>query len=120
MFGKYSLYACMKEFQNNRPLIRAYLNGDNIENFDGGDNNDTKNAGKIFNLSIGLFLVVLIINMALFIWCIVALVKFWHEMPDWAKAVSLILLLFQMTPISLLIIYLSKGTGGKKSGFRFY
>jgi uncharacterized protein YqhQ len=118
MLGKYSLYACMKEFQANRPLIRAYLNGDNIENFDGANNTEKK--GKFFNLSIGLFLLIFIINIALFIWCIVAMVKFWHEIPNWAKVVSIILLIFHMTPISLLIIYLSRGKGSKNSGFRFY
>jgi hypothetical protein len=119
MFGKYSLFECIQEFQNNRPLIRAYLKGDNLENFTQNSGND-KNANTIFDVSIGLFLVIFLINISLFIWSLVALVKFWHEMPDWAKAVSIVLILFQMTPIALLIIYLSRGHDGKNSGFRFY
>jgi hypothetical protein len=119
MFDKYSLFECIREFQNNRPLIRAYLNGDNIENYK-GDTSDNKDASKIMNVSIGLFLTFLLINMGLFIWCLVALVKFWHEMPDWARVVSIFLMFFQMTPVALLVIYLSRGQSSKNSGFRFY
>jgi hypothetical protein len=97
--NKFSLWNCLKEFKQNKQQINAYLRHDTYEGMDG--------AG-IMGMGVGLFLIVLCAAIGIFIWNIVALVKFWNRMPQGAAIASLILLLFGFPPISLIVIYASK------------
>lgn len=96
---KYSLPSLFIECQKNRHLIHAYLNNKSIEGYD-------KDSNKIIGLSIGIFLIILLINLALFIWSLILLIKNWHVLPSWAKVIGLLMLFIPPGPLVTIIVCL--------------
>ena len=102
-----SLYDYIKEYHKNKPLIQAYLKNQTIENYGDGDTNDS----TILGLSIGIFITFLLIQIALWIWAIIVLVKYWKYLPDWAKVLGIlgVLPIFFGGPIlTLIVVYVGK------------
>lgn len=108
-FEKYSLFNMIKEYNKNKPIVDAYLQGKSIENYsmsgDGLDDTDK----TILGVSIGVFAVIFIINLVIFIWAIVLLVNHWNDpLPDWAKVCAIIFLVMGLPLISLIILLITK------------
>ena len=104
-----SLYNCIKAYQENKSLINAYLKKESIENFNG--DGDNSGGTKILGFEIGFFLLILAISIGLWIWAIVALVKYWKFLPSWAKVLGIIgvLPILPGGPIvTLLCVYIGK------------
>jgi len=100
----HSLYNYLVEYKNNKDLIKAYLSNQHIENYTSGDN-------TILGFSIGIFLLLLLITFAIWIWAVVILVKYWNKLPDWAKVLGLIGVLPVLPggPImTLIVVYIGK------------
>lgn len=97
-----SLHDFIKTYKENRIIINATLQGQTIEN--SGD-------GTVLGISIVLFLVFFILFLCIWIWALVATVKYWKLLPDWAKVVS-ILGLIPIIPggpiVTLVVVYISK------------
>lgn len=83
----YSLMNLIQAYKANKTLCDAYLKGQSIEGMD----DDSK---KVLGLTLGIFLTVLIISLVLFIVALILLLKDWKVLPDWAKIVGIIGLLF--------------------------
>lgn len=107
-----SLPYSLKLYRDNKGKIDRYfakMQGKPVEGYDGGggDSNDNK---TIAGVGIGLFVLILIIGLGLFIWWIIALVKFWNYMPQVSRWLALILGIFLPggVIIGLIIIYATK------------
>ena len=112
-----SIYILFEKYKENKPLIDAYIKRQSVENFngdgDGGDGIDptTKTGGSILGLSIGFFLLLLAVSIGIWIWAIVALIKYWDRLPDWAKVLG-VLGLIPAVPlgpvVTLICVYVAK------------
>jgi hypothetical protein len=104
---KYSLFNMINEYNKNKPVMDAYIKKYPIEHYD--DQQDGGNADSmVLGMSIGIFILVLVINLILFIVALFLLVKHWKNLPNWAQIVSLISLLFGMPVITIIIVLLAK------------
>jgi len=108
----HSLYNYIKEYENNKHLIKAYLTNQLIENYgdDNGDDNGN-NTGSIMGFSIGIFIFILLASLAIWIWAVIVLVKYWKMLPDWGKVLGLIGVLPVLPggPImTLIVVYVGK------------
>lgn len=110
LFGKYSMSNMIKEFQENKPLIQAYLKNKSIEGVD-------DDSSKVMGMKVAAFLVLLLVSMVVWIWALVSLFKYWVILPDWAKVVGLLSLLGVLggPVVTLIVVYISK----PKSMFRY-
>ena len=103
IIGKYSTYNIFREFNDNRVIVLAYLKGQSIEGYDNGDNK------QIMGMSVAVFAILFIFSLILYIWAIVALVKNFKDLPEWAKITGILLLFFGAPVITLIIVYVSRG-----------
>lgn len=91
--NKYSLVDLLTAYKDNKEYISAYLDGKTvIEFYDSFDDNKklSNDDKKILGMGIAFFLILLVINIAIWIWSVYALVKFWDKLPGWAKAVGVL------------------------------
>lgn len=100
----------MKIAKDNEEKINAYLKGDIIE----GYNDD---EGAIEGLGIVAFLVVLVLGIGLFIWNIIAFMKYKDTYAGWAIVVILLLYFMSGGFASLIAIYLLRNT--KNTSFSY-
>jgi len=122
-FMKYSLVDLIKEYNNRKYILEAYINKQPIEyykqnksnnnnNNDNNDNND--NDGAVIAASAAVVIIILIatlINIGLWIWALIATIKFWPLLPIWAQIIA-ILGLLPILPfgiiITLIVVYVTK------------
>ena len=107
MLLKYSLFELLKEHNKNKKSIHAKLKGETIEGY-----TDSGDTAKILGLSVIPFLIVLLISLVIWIWALVATVKYWNQLPEWAKVISIlgILPILPGGPIvTLVVVYIAKG-----------
>ena len=123
MFGKYSVNNLMAEFQKNRAIIHAYVSGNSLEGYhDNGYDDDDK---KILGMTIGLFLIILVIALAISIWALVALLQNWGNLSDAAKIFAGLAYIGILggPVVTLIIVYAMRGSGNKRgspnSGFKW-
>ena len=112
-----SIYILFEKYKENKPLIDAYIKRQSVENFngDGGDGGDgidpTTTDGTILGVSIGIFLLLLLVSIAIWIWAIVVLIKYWNQLPDWAKVLG-VLGVIPAVPlgpvVTLICVYVAK------------
>jgi hypothetical protein len=102
MIHKYSIYNILCEYKKNKHLIDAYINKKPIEGLD----DDT---GLILGLSVGMFLVLFVVGLALFIWALWATIKFWPMLSDVAKIILVISWLVGPPILPLIVVYVGKG-----------
>jgi hypothetical protein len=127
MYGKYSVFNMMKLYRDNKPVIHAYLKGQSVEGYKHANDNDADaavSAGAFAAFGgIAVFLVLMAINMAIWIWALVWTMKYWKVLPGWAQALSIIGLLGVVGgPImTLIVVYIGKNANGteKVSKFKF-
>jgi len=97
----YSLPNMLNEYRKNLPLINAYLKGETIEGMDDG-------AGKIIGVSIGVFLLVFLLTVGVFLWGLILLITRWNEMEEWACIVGLVCLFIGLPVVTIILAYVSK------------
>lgn len=104
---KYSLINMMKEYNKNKHIVDAYIQGKSIENY--SDSEDQANK-TILGLSIGTFASVLIINIAIFIGALVLLIKRWNDpsLDNGYKYMSLFFLLIGLPLFCLFTLLIAK------------
>ena len=106
----HSLYNYLLEYENNKDLIKAYLSNQHIENYT-EDKQHVDDVTTIMGFGIGIFLFMLLISLILWIWAVVILVKYWNQLPSWAKVLGLIgvLPILPGGPImTLIVVYIGK------------
>ena len=103
----------MKIAKDNEEKINAYIKGDIIEGYN--DDGSLIVAG----LSVGMFLLVLVLAFGLFIWNIVAFMKYKDTYAGWSIAVILLLYFMSGGIASLIAIYLLRNTKNTNSSFSY-
>ena len=100
---QHNVFTLISLYNENKDLINAYYSGESIENFKG-------EGGLIAGMGVATFITVLSVSLALWIWALVAIIKFWNYMPTWARVVSLLALLAGIggPVVSLIVVYASK------------
>ncbi len=99
----HSILELFRVYKDNEHIIKAHLKGESVENF--------KGEGELFGVSIVLFLVVMILALSLWIWAIVALIKYGKSMPEVAMYIaiaSLIIPFFGGPILTLILVYATK------------
>ena len=123
----YSITELLNAYKENKPMIEAYMRGDkSYEGFTVDINSppqqvDTSGFGAILGVGIGIFIVLIIVTFALFIWALVVLIKFRKNLETWAIIVGSVGLVSAFVPgygiagpiITLLVVYLSKSSDEK-------
>lgn len=115
MNGKYSFFNMLKIYRDNRHEVDAYFKGQPIEGFHGDNKKDKNDAFASFG-GIALFMVFLLIGAGIWIWALVATIKYWSQLPIWAQIIAVIGLVTGVGPVvTLIVVYIGKGTtGGSK------
>ena len=114
MIGKYSLFNLLKEYKENKTVIDSYMKNQKVENFDDPQIDiltvDENTAKSFLGLSIGVFVLLLLASLGIWIWAIVVTVKFWNKIPDWAKVLAIIGLVTGIggPVMTLIVVYVSK------------
>jgi hypothetical protein len=85
---KYTLNNMIKAYKENEDLINAYINKKPIEKYSSDSNN------TIMGLSMGIFLILLVLNLVIFIYALVILYKNWNKLSSSSKIVGVLGLLF--------------------------
>ena len=116
MYGKYSVFNMMKLYRDNKPVIHAYLKGQSVEGFsktkddDDEDNLESTGAFAAFG-GIAVFLVIMAINMAIWIWALIWTMKYWKVLPSWAQVLAVLGLLGFVgggAIMTLIVVYVGK------------
>ena len=77
----YSIINLYAEYKKNSDLIHAYCAGSSVENF---------KDSKIMGLTVGIFVVVLVVSLVLWIAGIYLLFHYWKSLPMWVKIVGVL------------------------------
>lgn len=102
MFKKYSFLNILNEYKKNYYIIQAYLSNKTIEM----ENDDDK---KVMDLSIPLFLTLLIFYLFLWFFALYSLIKYWKKLPEWSQAFGIIGLMTGFGPLlTILVVYIGK------------
>jgi len=106
-----SVYSVVQKYNQNRDKIENYLKSRRSENF-GLVRDDSNTDSTISGMSIGVFLILFATIVAIWIWAIVVLVKFWKVLPTWAQVVGL-LGVIPVVPLvgpvaTLIVVYATK------------
>jgi hypothetical protein len=100
MSYKYSIFNMLNEYKKNKHLIDAYIKNQPIE----GLNDD----GLIMGISVGLFSLLFVVSIILFIWALWATIKFWSRLNDVAKVILVISWLVGPPILPLIVVYVGK------------
>ena len=110
---KYSLPNMLVECKKNKDLINAYLKSQPVEGLNDGQ------AGLILGMEVGVFLLMMVIGLVLFVWALVVSIKYWDRLSDVMK-VFLIISWFIAPPIlPLIIVYIGKGVEPQQQMSRY-
>lgn len=124
MFAKYSFLNTMKEFNNNKQLITAWMKNESVEGMTHSKKVDShgKPIIMIAGMDIKMFIVLFIFHLALFVWAVVSLFQNWNLLPSWAQLVAVLALLGPLggPVISLLVVYIARQDLLEGMSFRFY
>ena len=113
---QFTLYHFLNEYNQNREIIDAYLNGNTMEGFtesfefeDGDSQRDDVNT-TVSSLPIGTFIAIFAFLLAIWIWALVVTIQFWHFIPVWTRVTALIGLFTGVggPVLTLIVVYASK------------
>ena len=101
---QFTLYHFLNEYNQNREIIDANLNGNTVECF-----TDSVNT-TVSSLPIGTFIAIFAFILAIWIWALVVTIQFWHFIPVWARVTALIGLFTGVggPVLTLIVVYVSK------------
>ena len=113
MYGKYSFSNFIKAYYENKEIIESCIKGETYEGLDG----ETK---LVLGLDVGVFMAIMLLYVALWIWALIATIVFWNQISVVAQIFAIIGLLFpSIGPvITLLAVYISRAIEKKKGGKR--
>jgi len=102
----------MKLYKENKEVVDATLAGKIVEGYD-------KSWADMFGGVVG-FSIVLVLAFVLWIWALVVTIKYWHQLPDWAKVLAIIGLLpwFFGPILTLIVVYVSQGGRSRRRSRR--
>ena len=89
----HSLYDYIKEYNIHKDEIHSHLQNKSVEHYIEHYEDDDNVSRGIFGWSVGVFMVILLVNLALWIWALVITIKHWPVLPDWAKVICVLGLL---------------------------
>jgi hypothetical protein len=95
-----SLPYLLREYRQNKDIIDAYYGRSTVEGLD-----DKSIDGKVAGLTVGVFMIALILALVFFIWAIWLLIARWSYVKDWVKIVGVIALLMGMPVITIILMY---------------
>lgn len=102
---QYNLVELLQAYVKNKDEISSYIkkrsSSDIVEHYYSDNSDDSK---KILGMSITIFVVILVINLAIFAWSIYALVVYWSYIPDYVKVIGIIGL-FTFPILTLVLVY---------------
>jgi len=110
---KYALPNLIKEYFNNKDRIAAYFKNQPVQHY--------KQKGKcsdedgVLGLGIGVFMLLFLITLALWITAVYMLVINWNNLEDWAKIIGILGILTSVGPVVTIIIVLVGKKKGKKN-----
>ena len=110
MFGKYNIFELLQAYKDNRFLIESYIKGESIESYKYSDmSDDGTEDNLIFGMSVGVFLIFFIFVLGLWIYALMILLKYWKNLPDWAKIIGVLGLLTGLGPVvTIVVVYVGK------------
>ena len=76
-----SVYHLMNEYADHKELVDSYLSGQRTE---------TMNNTRISGLSVGMFSVILIAVMMIWVASLYLIIKEWDALPTWVRVVSIV------------------------------
>ena len=76
-----SVYHLMNEYADHKELVDSYLSGQRTE---------TMNNTRISGLSVGMFSVILITVMMIWVASLYLIIKEWDALPTWVRVVSIV------------------------------
>jgi hypothetical protein len=104
----YSTFTLIQAYNENKEMVDAYLSGKSIENYTDGSDSDGED-GAVLGMAVGIFSVILIISLALWIWALVLTISRWDTLPDWGKVLCIWGLIAPPGPLMTLIVaYVAK------------
>jgi hypothetical protein len=105
---KYSLWTLLKAYKENEAYLKNYKFGteNSIEFY--GNKKDDEDEKVILGLSAGIFMTILIVAIALYIWALVALIQNANRLETWAIVLAVIFLLVGFPIGTLLVVYLAR------------
>lgn len=84
-----------KEYSEHRELVDAYMKGDRTE---------MMYSTRIRGMSVGMFVILLIIFTAIWITCLYFLIRYWDVLPTWVKVVTILDMLAGTGTIGLVVM----------------
>jgi len=113
----YSLASLLQEYSENKEQIDAYLQNKTVEGYGANGGNSTDNNAVY--VGVGVFITIVIVSLIIWIWALIATIKYWKYLPDWARVLA-ILGLIPVIPggpiVTLVVVYVSHGSRSKKRG----
>jgi len=117
-----------KFIKNNKHLIESKIKNQTIEHYtpSATPGIDEKVIEEITAGILIVWMIAFVIALILWVWALIAIIKYWNVLPTWAKVLGLICIL---TPIggpifTLIIVYMGKesgnGSGNGSNISRFY
>jgi len=101
----YSIFDVSKEFFKNKQLIQSYIKGDTTEGY-------AKDGVAIMGMSVGIFVLYFLMMVAVWVWALIVLIKFWSTLPMMVKVIGVLGLILPgwvVGPlITLIVVHLSK------------
>ena len=108
---KFTPMNIMIAYRDNKDLIRCYIakrRGQTVEGYE--DKPLDPDEKTIMGVGVGVFLVLLMLFIALYIWAVILLVHHGKTMPTWAFVLSICLLLLFGPLFPIIIVYVTKDT----------
>jgi len=115
----YSLASLLQEYSKNKERIHEYLQNKTVEGYRDNDDNDDNDDNNDYNISTGMFIMIVTVSLITWIWSFAVTVLFWKHLPDWARVVAILGLIPSIPggPIAtLVVVYVTKGT--RRGGHR--
>ena len=108
--NQYSLFNLLSIWKDNQALIHAHLQGHAIERYTNSPDDDSNVNNSLAGMAVGTFIVITILVLILWAWAVTDTIRYWNDIPDWAKIVAILGLVTGIGPaVTLIVIHVTKG-----------
>lgn len=103
---KYSLFNMIKVFNENKNEIIESIKGSSLEGYD----DDDHDSGKYLGLTVGVFMVLLLISLVIWVLALYLTLTRWNHLENWAKIIALVGLFtgFGGPLLTIVVVYLGQ------------